>query len=168
MYKFEAARGLWDCESEIEKPENQEIKDQSFSAVVVLIHKAQGCVRRQRPVSERNEVKSFVGNKSDSLDWKPRQRPVSGDCDRWLARRKQENKWRNPAVWKNDKLGPNGQTWSKRTNPVLTDKLGPNRQTRKSKNMGRLTTQGDSCSHYREKVCSVNKPWPSFFSVVQK
>ena len=38
--------------SEIEEPENQEIKDQSFSAVVVLIHKARGCVRRQRPVSE--------------------------------------------------------------------------------------------------------------------
>jgi hypothetical protein len=33
--------------SEIEEPENQEIKDQSFSAVVVLIHKARGCVRRQ-------------------------------------------------------------------------------------------------------------------------
>ena len=66
LYRFEAARGLWDCESEIEEPENQEIKDQSFSAVVVLIHKAQGCVRRQRPVSERNEVKSLVGNKSDS------------------------------------------------------------------------------------------------------
>ena len=31
---------------------NQKIKNQSFSAVVVLIHKAKGCVRRQRPVSE--------------------------------------------------------------------------------------------------------------------
>ena len=47
----EAARGLWDCESEIEKTEDQEIKNQSFFscwAVVVLIHRApRGCVRRK-------------------------------------------------------------------------------------------------------------------------
>ena len=30
LYRFEAARGLWDCESEIEEPENQEIKNRSF------------------------------------------------------------------------------------------------------------------------------------------
>ena len=49
---------IWGCQKPLRlwkwdwRTRNQEIKDQSFSAVVVLIHKAKGCVRRQRPVSK--------------------------------------------------------------------------------------------------------------------